>query len=400
MFFLSTLLYHWQIIYGTIIVPPYIFDVNSDSKLIITIVLLTHFMITFIHDKVNINKTVTINLNDWKRYNSIAYVLCFISLFLTLKALYTVGYDFTYKNEYKNALVANNINMVFTYYSSAMSLLFGVLTKNKNLIVLSLLPLVNYVYMGYRAIIVVAIVGSITVYFYNTKLFSKKIFKLSFLLILVFVFFSSHKVFYYEIKKNENFSFINQTDKIISDDYRYNNRLEYLKSIFFYSEFGQASSNLTLSVEKELGEKYNFITMVIGSIPFVKSFTDITEEDVRFSRLIRKYANPGFSYGLASNVWGEAYAALNFFGVFLFSILVSSIIAFLNNKFFRLNIFYLFNILFLSFLSFYIHRNDMTLIFAHIKNSIFLIFVAVLIVNFYQLFKKVILRLNLKKKIK
>ena len=395
-FFISTVLYHWQIIYGTIIVPPYSFEVNDISKIIIMIVLITHLIITCIHDTIN-NKNVLINIHDLKSYNRIAYVLCFISLFLTIKALYIVGYQFTYKDEYKNALAENNISMIFTYYSSAMSLLFGILTRNRKLIILSFLPLINYAYMGYRALFVVAIIGSITISFYNTKLFSKKILKLTSIIILVFLFFSIQKVIYYEVKKTENFSLKNHVEKIISKDARYDNLNEYLKSIFFYSEFGQTSSNLTLSIDNELGKKYDFTTMLLGSIPFVKNFSDISEDDVRFSRLIRNYANPGFSYGLASNVWGEAYAALGFFGVFLFSIIVSSTISVLNSVFFRKNIFYLFNILFLSFLSFYIHRNDMTLIFAHIKNSVFLIICALLIVSFYQLFLK-ILKINLEKK--
>ena len=49
-FFLSTLLYHWQIIGGKIIVPPYTFKASSESMIILSTVLLTHMIITLFHD--------------------------------------------------------------------------------------------------------------------------------------------------------------------------------------------------------------------------------------------------------------------------------------------------------------------------------------------------------------
>ena len=112
---------------------------------------------------------------------------------------------------------------------------------------------------------------------------------------------------------------------------------------------------------------------------------------MRFSRIVSKYANPGFSYGLGSSIWAEAYAAFNFFGVVIFSMILSLIIAFLNTMFYRPSLIYFSSLMFLSFLSFYVHRNDLTLAFAHIKNIVFLIIISFLISLFLKIFKNLLI---------
>ena len=202
-------------------------------------------------------------------------------------------------------------------------------------------------------------------------------------LIILFIFFALYKISYFEIKDDE----IGVIESFEIRSSYYDSTSEYLKKIFFYNEWGQVASNLSLSTQNDLGRYYDLPKVVIGSIPLIKNFSDISEEDVRFSRLIKKYANPGFTYGLGSNIWGEAYAALNIFGVILFSIIISLLIAILNKKFYTSNPLYLFSILFLSFLSFYVHRNDLTLVFAHVKNIVFLIILTGFLFIIYKTFK-------------
>jgi hypothetical protein len=122
----------------------------------------------------------------------------------------------------------------------------------------------------------------------------------------------------------------------------------------------------------------------------MKRITNITEDDVRFSRLIDKYANPGFSYGLGSTIWGEGYAAFNLFGVILFSLVVSIIISCLNSAFYRSSLLLIISPYFLSYLSFYIHRSELALVFAHLKNIIFLLLVSLVILYSLKIFRHIL----------
>ena len=383
-FFLSLSLYHWQIIGGEIILPPYRFEVSSNSKLIISLVYIIHTFITILHDYLNKNKKERItfdNLNVTRKYDSIFYILTFLSLILTIRAISIVGIDFIYKGDYADALQENNIGMVWLHYPAAISILYATITKNRLLFLLSLLPLSFYAYVGFRAVFITAYIGIVTIYTFNSKLIEKKTLTVGLLSIIIFLIFAFYKVTYYDIK-----------DKDIDLVERFNKRAayfeenEYIKKILFYNEFGQTSSNLSLSAEQNLGEYYQVSTVIFGSIPFMKRITNITEDDVRFSRLIQRYANPGFSYGLGSTIWGEGYAAFNLFGVILFSLVISIIISCLNSAFYRSNLLLISSLYFLSYLSFYIHRSELALVFAHLKNIIFLLLVSLVILYSLKIF--------------
>ena len=384
-FFLSLSLYHWQIIGGEIILPPYRFEVSSDSKLIVSLVYIIHTFITILQDYLYKNKKERItfdNLNVTRKYDSIFYILCFLSLILTIRAISIVGINFVYKSEYALALLDNNIGMVWLHYPAAISILYATLTKNRVLFLLSLLPLFFYAYVGFRAVLITAYIGIITIYCFNSKLIEKKTLSIGFFSIIIFLFFAFYKVTYYDIK-NEETNVIKKFNER-STHYEPN---EYIKKILFYNEFGQTASNLSLSTEQNLGNYYQISTVIFGSIPFIKRITNITEDDVRFSRLIEQYANPGFSYGIGSNIWSEGYAAFNLFGVVLFSLVVSIIISFLNSAFYRPNILLFCSLMFLSYLSFYIHRSELALVFAHLKNITFLVLVALFILYSLKIFK-------------
>ena len=106
-FFLSTLLYHWQIIAGKIILPPYFFKVSNESIIIVSTVLIIHTTVTIFHDALN-NKKITFNdFNVSQKYDLIAYILCFMSLILTFRAIYIVGFDFISKGDYA-IIIMNN----------------------------------------------------------------------------------------------------------------------------------------------------------------------------------------------------------------------------------------------------------------------------------------------------
>lgn len=384
-FFLSLSLYHWQIIGGEIILPPYRFEASSNSKLILSLVYITHTLITIFSDYLNKNRKERKpfnNLNITRKYDSIFYILFFLSFILTIRAISIVGIDFIYKSEYAIALLDNNIGMVWLHYPAAISILYATLTKNRILFLLSLLPLSFYAYVGFRAVFITAYIGIITIYCFNSKLIAKKTLTIGFLSMIIFLFFAFYKVTYYDIKDEG-------TDAIEKFNARsaYFEKNEYIKKILFYNEFGQTASNLSLSAEQNLGKYYQISTVIFGSIPYMKRITNISENDVRFSRLIEQHANPGFSYGIGSNIWGEGYAAFNLFGVILFSSVVSIIISFLNSALYRPNILLFCSLMFLSYLSFYIHRSELALVFAHLKNITFLVLVSLVILYSYRIFR-------------
>lgn len=386
-FFLSTILYHWQIIGGTIITPPYFFKASEESVIIISLVLFIHTFITFLHDQIHKDRITFKDIKITKKYDLIAYILCFASLILTLRAINIVGIDFIYKGEYIQALNEQNINPIWLHYPASITLIYSVLAKNRILFILSLIPLLVYAYIGYRAELIMALVGCSTIYAFNSKLNSFKCIVIGLLAMILFTVFAVYKITYYEIKKDD----VSAVEAFERRATYYGTNSEYLIKVLFYNEWGQVASNLSLSTENNLGKHYNLATVIIGSVPFVKRFTDISEDDVRFSRLIRKYANPGHSYGLGSTIWGEAFAAFNLVGVIVFGIIVSSAIAFLNNRFYHSNPIYLFSILFLCFLSFYIHRNDLSLVFAHLKNIIYLLLIVGFIFIVIHIFKFILL---------
>lgn len=366
-----------------IIIPPYYFEANDISKIIIFIVLVVHTIITYFFDITNKQRITfdEILISNKHKYDRIAYILCFISLILTFYALFTVGTKFIFKHDYSGALREAGIPMIWLHYPAALTILYATLTKNRNLFILSFIPLFVYGYMGYRAELVLALIGSMIIYSYNSKFFSSKSIKIGLLTFIIFIIFAFYKVTYYDIKNED----VDVFEKFQNTSDHFNEN-EYIKKILFYNEFGQIASNLSLSTDANLGKHYDLSIVIFGSIPFVKKFTQISEEDVRFNRLIEKYANPGFSYGLGGSIWAEAYAAFNLFGVILFVFFLSFIISFLNKYFVYSNIILVFSPLFLSYVSFYIHRSELTLFFAHIKNLIFLLLLAYTILIIYYLF--------------
>ena len=67
LFFLSLTLYHWQIIGGEIILPPYRFEVSSNSKLIVSLVYIIHTFITILHDYLYKNKKAVAGMSVMKK---------------------------------------------------------------------------------------------------------------------------------------------------------------------------------------------------------------------------------------------------------------------------------------------------------------------------------------------
>ena len=379
-FFLSSLMYHWQVIYGQVWVPPYTFPVNVEAIYIVLIVMMVLQFFAIINDILvkNIPNIEYRVAKDREQYSIVIILIC-ISWAATAYSLAMAGDKILLgKGEY---LAAERLRYNFiTYYPAAMALVYGTVARRKNIILLSLIPLLVYLVIGYRAVFVTAIVGVLAVHFYGQKLFSKKIIKLGIFVILLFTFFVLYKFSYVAIKAGE-FDFFAH---IIQKDSRFNNLGEFILYAMFSTEFGQVSSNLVLSSAKDLSQSYNFSDAFFGSITLLNNIIGYNEDMTRFSRVLRIEANPGFSYGLGSTFWGEMYQAGSYVGVLLMATIIIGLLTFFNISFRSDKERFPLYLYFVAFLSFYVHRNDYVLVVGNLKNIIFLIILAYIILLFLK----------------
>tara|TARA_B100002052_G_C15886303_1_gene601686 strand:- start:6307 stop:7560 length:1254 start_codon:yes stop_codon:yes gene_type:complete len=367
LFFLSTTLYSWQIIYGIIWVPPYTFPASQESKIIVLILLFVLILFTILNDLILKNKK-DLPYSRAGEGDAVFFftTLTFISYLSCLIAVLNIGPEILSISK-KSFVAKSGLPFFFLlYYPAAMACLFFVTSRRYKLAFYSAVPLIFYIFVGFRAAAVITFITGFFIFYYNQKIFNLKLYKPILLVIIVFAFFVLYKFTYIGLKLGD----LSTIATILEKDPRFSNLPEFLAYAFFSAEFGQAASNLSITSSMDLSDSYSFRDAFVGSIPLVDFITGISEEESRFSTIIESYANPGFSYGLGSSIWGEIFQAGGYSGVIIFSILIIFTIFQFNLSFRRSkNKFVLFSF-FIGFLSFYIHRNDFVLLTGHIKNIV------------------------------
>ena len=366
-FFMSFLLYHWQIIYGVVRVPPYEFMVNVQSVYIIMVVSSVLQIFVIIND-IEYRKipNIAYNLEKDRDQYSVVIILLIVSIVTTAYSLFIAGDQILLtKSEFTEAegLKYN----FFTYFPAAMALLYGVASKRKNVIIISLVPLLVYLFIGYRAVFVTAVVGVTVVHYYGQRLVSLKTLKIILIVFALFSFFALYKVSYIPIKAG-TFDFFQHN---IKHDARFDSSSDFILWAMFSAEFGQVSSNVVLSSAKGLSDSYAFSDALVGSVTLLNRIFDGNVR--RFSTVIKSEANPGFQYGLGGTLWGEMYQAGSYGGVMVMAIIVIGALTFFNLKFRSNKEKYPLYLYYVSFLSFYVHRNDFTLLVGNLKNILFLL---------------------------
>lgn len=368
-FFASFLLYHWQIIYGVVWVPPYEFMVNVQSVYIIMIVSSVLQIFVIINDiKYRKIPNIAYNLEKDRDQYSVAIILLIVSIVTTAYSLFIAGDKILLgKSEYA-AAEGLKYNF-FTYFPAAMALLYGVASRRKNIIIISLVPLLIYLLIGYRAVFVTALVGVMVVHYYGQRLISLKALKIILIVFSLFSFFALYKFSYIAIKAG-SFDFFQH---IIEHDARFDSLSDFILWGMFSAEFGQVSSNLVLSSAKDLTDSHAFSDALLGSVTLLNRILDYNEDITRFSRVITSEANPGFQYGLGSTLWGEMYQAGSYGGVMVMAVIVIGALTLFNLKFRSNKEKYPLYLYYISFLSFYVHRNDFVLLVGNLKNILFLL---------------------------
>ena len=364
LFFLSTSLYCWQIIYGKIWVPPYSFDASEESKGIVLIILIVLFAFTLLNDLLLKGKN-EVEYDSDNEGDAVLFFLflTFLSYASCLIAVINIGPNLL--DISKKSFVAQSglPFFFFIYYPAAMACLFFITSKRYKYAFYAALPLVFYVFVGFRAAAVITFITGFFIFYYNQKIFNLRLYKPLLLVTSVFAFFVIYKFSYIGLKLGD----ISTIAIMIDQDPRFGSFLEFFAYAAFSAEFGQAASNLSLSSAIDLSKAYSFKDALLGSIPMVDFITGIDEEKSRFSTVIEGYANPGFSYGLGSSIWGEmfqagGYGAVAILAIFIIFFILQFNLSFLRSK----NRFVLFTF-FIGFLSFYVHRNDFVLITGHMK---------------------------------
>ncbi len=374
---LSNLIYGWQIFAGKIWVPPYEFEVTSNSELILTIVFLAIGLFSILNDFV-ISKWFSsistepnnctgdkIRRTDFQHL--LSYALACISLVLGILLAFQAGSDLLFLSKSDLNEVYPLSKSFFISMPAGVACVYGIYKKDKVLIFLGLLPIVLYVLIGFRAIAIVLIVAALLVKSHNNPIVSRKSVRIAGITAMIFMSFVIYKQAYIPIKEG-TFDFW-QTN--ISRDDRFNSTFEFLLWASFSAEFGQVSSNLELSTREDLSSHHSYSAVFLSSIPLLDSRDMGVSTYPRFSDTILEHANPGFNYGLGGSFWGENFVLGGFLGVlvsafwFGFTVLLLQILIFKKNMYILLY--------FASNLVFLLPKTDVYAVIGIFKNGIVLL---------------------------
>ncbi|MDB2531617.1 hypothetical protein N9Y07_03820 [Alphaproteobacteria bacterium] len=368
LFFLSSILYHWQIIFGQIWVPPFSFPASEESKLILSTILITQLFWAFLVDRIRFKRVLGPRsmVMPLITLDSIT-ILLVISYISSLTVIYLVPDIWTInKTQYRSVLSDIFPYDFFIYYPASIALLLGLFYRKYLFVVLSLLPLLLNLFLGQRTSIVLAFIGAVMILTCGVRLRSMKslLFALAILAcwssMVVVKFSSSH------IKQGGWSDF----QSYIASDKRFGAESDFWAFAFGSAEFGQISSNLSLSTVTDQSPDTSFVEVFWSSFPFVKTILDMDNDEVRFSTFIERFANPGFSYGLGGTIWGEMFSYGGIFGVWIFCLVCLLVLTFLSLSICAGISWSPYLIFFGSFVGFYIHRCDLILVFGHIKNTV------------------------------
>ena len=368
-FFISLLLYHWHIVYGVVYIPPYSHTASRGSQYIIGVIYLAIIFNMLLPKRQidSIKKLKWLKLDN--KFNSI--ILITISfIFVIASALIAGAYIYESKTVYSEQENIPYSNLLIAF-PSAMALIYGIRFNNKLIILFAAIPLLYYVIIGYRAIVVIGIVAIIVNKYKNIKLLGLKMFKLVGLLAGVFLFFAVYKISYIAIKQGE----FDYFDKIILTDSRFQTHQDYILWSLFSAEFGVISSNLSTAAELRntvIAEQYNILNTFIATVPLTtRAFTFDTT--VRFAEFIDQYAIHGFGFGLGSSFWGELYLSGGYLLVFIGASAVLIIIRYFDNLSNDMTNKYIHFTYLAAYLAFSIHKTDIISLIGVIKSMFFIL---------------------------
>ena len=359
-FYLSNLLYHYGVIFNHISTGAFTDIPSLEAKAIITVVFSSIFLVQIVDafmGKKNAYSVTVMAFASSKQMQRVFVSFLYISLFSTAIFICSAGVDIF---DGKASSKASAIPFSFwgSYYFAFACSGYFFLTRRHYAFTLTTIIILFYLFVGTRAFAVLFAINLVILIMAQKKLFSGTTIKNFFVLILVFLSLALYKHMYIGLKSLE----ISQTAEFFAEL-----NLQKLVWMLFSAEWSQIAMNthrVTLIENKEL---YNFWDMLVMALP---GFNDWSHLPERFSEIIYFHANPGYSYGLGGAFWSEIWYAHGLLGVFIFSQIVLWYVVYCNRLLRRGSPIYLYHAPLLIFISFYLPRNDFSLLLASIKNLI------------------------------
>lgn len=268
---------------------------------------------------------------------------------------------------------SNIVEMTLYNYLPITGFLLSLKSKNKKFTIIFGLMLFFMLLFGGRRAVSTAILASAVIVMQETpiKLFTK--YKLAIIAILLLVILILSKTYYgYALKYGAIEGFINW----------YNNfETTYL---FTGSEFMTQSAILNAVLENNFStDKLNFLSSFLAIQPIPLSYFDYSSS--YFNDQFQATLFPSVKYGMASNIWADAYAAYGYIGVIFIAYLVPLILVVLWNLYYKSKT--TLSIIFLVMgitLAFWIHRNSLATILAYLRNIFYPLITIYILTLFLQ----------------
>lgn len=154
------------------------------------------------------------------------------------------------------------------------------------------------------------------------------------------------------------------------------------------SEFIAQSAILNAVLKYDFhADKFHFLYSVLALQPIPLSFFGLSSS--YFNDQYQHVLFPGIRYGMASNIWADAYAAFGYYGVLTLSIIIPLLLSSFWSLYYRSKNFISVVLLIVGItFAFWVHRNSLSAILASIRNIFYPLFFIYLAAMFTAQFLK------------
>lgn len=238
---------------------------------------------------------------------------------------------------------------------------FALINNKKKYYFIALIPVLIHLFIGSRAYFATIAITTLLVYgkSIGNRFFKKN--RLIFLSAITFILIMAYKTFWLDIKALD-----------FNSVYRKLKDIETYKFVFRLGEPRIVLSNYNYIIET--GFKLTFhdvVARIATFIPFLNRFI-YAPNGLLLSKVIQNQFNA--KYGLASSLWGEAYAIGGYIGIFVFFIIWIIIITRADKMIEKPSWYSYILIPYFVYLAFYAHRMDIMKIIGNFKMVIFIMF--------------------------
>lgn len=371
LFYLSNVLYHHGIILDYIDTGSFAAFPSVESKAIITVVFSSLLIIQIID--LTISKKISVRsvervFRPTKQAHKMFTVFMWLSAISTLLFLYSARGELMVGKAGSKASAIPFSYLGSYYFAYACSGYFY-LSQNYRIFGLTVIIILLYVFVGTRAFAVLFILNILMLATSNKTLFSKEVVKYCIIITLAFVFFALYKHFYIALKSLDLSQLVDVFAKL---------DVAKIMWMLFSAEWAQISMNTHKITMLENKELYNFWDSLVMAIPGFDAWSHLPE---RFSEVIYFHANPGYTYGLGGAFWAEIWYAHGLLGVFVVSQIILWYVLYCNTLLTNRLEMYLYHAPLVIFISFYLPRNDFTLLMGSLKNLAFSLIIGIILLK-------------------